>query len=81
MGRKILVEVGDLQQLVQMMRLGEWSSALTLAEKLADVEFRDSIRAAQRRNFQLHQLGQMSDWDYEENRRRLRELSDTKLPL
>ena len=81
MGKKVLIDVGDLQQLVQMMKLGEWSSALTLAEKLSDVEFRDSIRAAQRRNYELHKLGQMSDWDYEENRRRLRELSKTKLPF
>ena len=81
MGKKILVDIGDLQQLVQMMKLGEWSSALALAEKLADVDFRNSIRAAQRRNYQLHQLGQMSDYDYEENRRRLRELSKSKLPL
>ncbi|MBE6904711.1 MAG: hypothetical protein E7476_00315 [Ruminococcaceae bacterium] len=81
MGKRILIDSDDLQQLVSMMELGEWSSALELARRMADTEFRSSIRAAQRRNYELYQLGQMSKFDYEENRKRLRKLSDSKLPL
>lgn len=75
MGRKIVIDSDKISELLTMMELGEWASALDLVRKLADFELRDSIRAAQRRNYELYMHGKYTQEEYEENRRLLRQLS------
>ena len=76
MGRKVMIDSDKLQELADMLDLGELASARALAHELADLDLRDAISAAQRRNHELHKLGRISDFDYEDNRLTLPQLRE-----
>lgn len=72
---KMMIERNRLLELIQLMELGEWASALEAAKQLADTSMRDSIRAAQRRNYELYMQGRQSERQYKDLKDKLRKLA------
>ncbi len=81
MGRKIMVDLEDLMMLEYYAELDMRAELVELAHRLADVEFRDGISSAARRNFQLFKEGQISREVYEDNKAALDALRRNGTPL
>ena len=75
------VDLEDLMMLEYYAELDMRAELVELAHRLADVEFRDGISSAARRNFQLFKEGQISREVYEDNKAALDALRRNGTPL